>query len=192
MTRPLLAILFVMSACATANADGHRDILEAVKTAKLKANLNYCLIASPLCDESLLEGESQKDAVREAKLKANLNYCLIASPLCDESLLEGESQKDAVREAKLKANLNYCLMASPLCDESLLELSNKDQDSDLKLTVPNAQLPTIPLQYNSGACAENGSCYGDLSTATGKPKTTRVQGYYRADGTYVRGHYRSK
>ena len=40
-------------------------------------------------------------------------------------------------------------------------------------------------------CAENGSCYGDLSTTTGRAKTTHVKGYYRKDGTYVRGHYRS-
>jgi hypothetical protein len=44
----------------------------------------------------------------------------------------------------------------------------------------------------SGACAENGSCYGDISTETGRPKTVQVQGYFRKDGTYVRGHYRSK
>lgn len=41
-------------------------------------------------------------------------------------------------------------------------------------------------------CAENGSCYGDISTETGRPKTVEVKGYYRKDGTYVRGHYRSK
>jgi hypothetical protein len=39
-------------------------------------------------------------------------------------------------------------------------------------------------------CAENGSCYGDISTATGQPKTVAVQSYYRHDGTYVRGHFR--
>lgn len=42
------------------------------------------------------------------------------------------------------------------------------------------------------SCAENGSCYGDVSAATGRAKTVPVQGYYRQDGTYVRGHYRSK
>jgi len=42
------------------------------------------------------------------------------------------------------------------------------------------------------SCAENGSCYGDISSATGRAKTVRVKGYYRKDGTYVRGHYRSK
>lgn len=40
--------------------------------------------------------------------------------------------------------------------------------------------------------AENGSYYGETSTTTGKPKTVEVQGYYRKDGTYVRGYYRSK
>lgn len=49
---------------------------------------------------------------------------------------------------------------------------------------------TIPSSL--GACAENGSCYGDISPLTGNPKTIQVDGYYRRDGTYVRGHYRSK
>ena len=40
-------------------------------------------------------------------------------------------------------------------------------------------------------CAENGSCYGDVSSVTGLPKTTHVDGYYRKNGTYVRGYYRS-
>jgi hypothetical protein len=41
-------------------------------------------------------------------------------------------------------------------------------------------------------CAENGSCFGDTSVINGLPKTTHVDGYFRKDGTYVRGHYRSK
>lgn len=39
--------------------------------------------------------------------------------------------------------------------------------------------------------AENGSYYGETSPRTGRPKTVHVEGYYRRDGTYVRGHYRS-
>lgn len=38
--------------------------------------------------------------------------------------------------------------------------------------------------------AENGSWYGQLN-ANGVAKTVYVRGYYRRDGTYVRGHYRS-
>jgi hypothetical protein len=54
-------------------------------------------------------------------------------------------------------------------------------------TLPPAVAPS-PGYY---PCAENGSCYGDISTLTGRPKTVSVSGYYRTDGTYVRGHYRS-
>ena len=48
--------------------------------------------------------------------------------------------------------------------------------------------PAPPL---GSGCAENGSCYGDTSIINGMPKTTHVNGYFRRDGTYVRGHYRS-
>jgi hypothetical protein len=50
----------------------------------------------------------------------------------------------------------------------------------------------VPASTATGTpqCAENGSCYGDPN-ANGVPKTVHVNGYYRKDGTYVRGHYRS-
>jgi ABC-type Fe3+-hydroxamate transport system substrate-binding protein len=41
-----------------------------------------------------------------------------------------------------------------------------------------------------GTVAENGSYYGQPNV-NGVPKTVAVGGYYRKDGTYVRGHYRS-
>ena len=50
---------------------------------------------------------------------------------------------------------------------------------------------TSPAPSYGAPCAENGSCYGDISTVNGTPKTIHVDGYYRRDGTYVRGHYRS-
>jgi hypothetical protein len=61
--------------------------------------------------------------------------------------------------------------------------------------VPNAPSVTTPPDrpaYGSPLCAENNSCYGDISALTGRPKTVHVSGYYRKDGTYVRGHYRSR
>jgi hypothetical protein len=53
-----------------------------------------------------------------------------------------------------------------------------------------------PKQYPRISCispsiAENGSYYGEISEATGRPKTVYVSGYYRKDGTYVRSYYRS-
>jgi hypothetical protein len=50
--------------------------------------------------------------------------------------------------------------------------------------------PAIELPPGYGAVAENGSYYGQPN-ANGVPKTVAVNGYYRKDGTYVRGYYRS-
>lgn len=52
-------------------------------------------------------------------------------------------------------------------------------------------LPTTKAPSYSPPVAENGSYYGETSKLTGRPKTVHVNGYYRKDGTYVRGHYRS-
>lgn len=70
------------------------------------------------------------------------------------------------------------------------------------LTTPSSLLSSSSASSSSAAattavapsrrCAENGSCDGDISEETGKPKTVEVKGYYRKDGTYVKGHSRSK
>ncbi len=51
-----------------------------------------------------------------------------------------------------------------------------------------APTPAPPV---GSSCAENGSCYGDISNINGMPKTQSINGYFRKDGSYVRGHYRS-
>lgn len=55
---------------------------------------------------------------------------------------------------------------------------------------PNRYLSVYPESYSNGT-AENNSYYGQISEITGRPKTVHVRGYYRKDGTYVRGHYQS-
>ncbi len=55
----------------------------------------------------------------------------------------------------------------------------------------NSTLSPAPVPPTGSGCAENGSCYGDISNINGMPKTQSINGYYRKDGTYVRGHYRS-
>lgn len=57
---------------------------------------------------------------------------------------------------------------------------------------PQQVYPSNTTNYRNSAVAENGSYYGQISTRTGRPRTVLVHGYYRKDGTYVRGHYRSK
>jgi hypothetical protein len=82
----------------------------------------------------------------------------------------------------LNGNFDDCLKGlSEQCDRSLLTAEQINK------------LDNVEEAYLSqGSCAENGSCFGDISTYNGRPKTVRVRGYYRNDGTYVRGHYRSK
>ncbi len=53
-----------------------------------------------------------------------------------------------------------------------------------------SQATPIP-QIAARQTAESGSYYGELNK-NGIPKTVPVRGYYRKDGTYVRGHYRSR
>ena len=60
--------------------------------------------------------------------------------------------------------------------------------------VPAKNSPALgfsPPSTVTPACSESGSCYGDISSITGLPKTSYVGGYYRSDGTYVRSYYRS-
>jgi hypothetical protein len=62
-------------------------------------------------------------------------------------------------------------------------------ESPLK-TTEHAKTASTPQSGQN--VAENGSYYGQTSTNTGRPKTVHVRGYYRKNGTYVRGHYRSR
>jgi len=57
-------------------------------------------------------------------------------------------------------------------------------------TAVNAYEPVVLPTPVYGTVAENGSYYGQPNV-NGVPKTVAVGGYYRKDGTYVRGHYRS-
>jgi hypothetical protein len=68
--------------------------------------------------------------------------------------------------------------------------SRSSNNVDVRPSPAAVDVPSVP--ESNGSCAENGSCYGDPSALTGAPKTVPVRGYYRKDGTYVRGHYRSR
>jgi hypothetical protein len=79
-------------------------------------------------------------------------------------------------------------------------LDDSERQAEVNRIGASMRLPPRPVVTRApptvGAtpigCQENGTCYGDISATTGAPKTVEVRGYTRADGTYVRGHYRSK
>ena len=62
----------------------------------------------------------------------------------------------------------------------------------LRSTATAYRIATERERVSPGECAhaENCSYYGQPNSY-GVPKTVRVEGYYRSDGTYVRGYYRS-
>lgn len=56
-------------------------------------------------------------------------------------------------------------------------------------------VPTATRQPSTSAYpvrAENGDYYGRDNDGDGRVETVHVRGYYRRDGTYVRGHYRAR
>ncbi len=70
------------------------------------------------------------------------------------------------------------------------------RDAAVRVSVPPGGYSTVAQPPSRAAytfqpfTAENGSYYAQPN-ANGVAKTVHVRGYYRRDGTYVRGHYRS-
>ena len=93
-----------------------------------------------------------------------------------------------------------CSVPPPAVSTIAKSESDNKNAQEVVLVAPTAQaksktevyLPPPVYVPPAGVCAENGSCYGDISSVNGMPKTVSVNGYYRKDGTYVRGYYRSK
>lgn len=82
----------------------------------------------------------------------------------------------------------------PASPASALNAVSKPSPTPVVSPITSTQAPvshaTPTSKVATGQVAENGSYYGELNK-NGVPKTVPVRGYYRRDGTYVRGHYRS-
>ena len=133
----------------------------------------------------LAYSKNHAELVRESEYKANLKTCLDGRyPYSCKHKILSKDHAELVRESEYKANLKTCLDGRyPYsCKHKILSKDHAElvRESESKKTPP------------SSVCAENGSCYGDISSRTGKSKRVHVKGYYRKNGTYVRGHYRSK
>ena len=185
-----VALLLVHLATVSATAQGSQDSA---------ANFNNCRTGITYsCDHSLLT-DAQRDTVRQATLSRNFHNCRTGITYsCDPSLLT-DAQRDTVRQATLSRNFHNCRTGITYsCDPSLLTdaqqaaVTATRQPQTGSLAVPPTSAVREAEQVSAPGWAENGSCYGDISEATGRPKTVHVNGYYRRDGTYVRGHYRSR
>ena len=82
-------------------------------------------------------------------------------------------------------NLQACLNGWATCNHAML---TTEEAGRVATAAPAAGLSASPTAVPG--TAENGSYYGEPNK-NGIPKTVHVHGYYRRDGTYVRGYYRS-
>ena len=168
---------------------------QKVHVADYHRNLSTCSSGNRFgCKHDLLNAEDLQK-VREKEYQANLRTCLSGySFSCKRDELNADD-KIKVAAADYNANLNHCLSnQSYLCKLDLLTEEDRQRipgDTKSATASPTPTPVPTPVPGAGGACAENGSCYGDISALTGNPKTTHVNGYYRRDGTYVRSHYRS-
>jgi len=151
-----VVLLIILLLCTSLNAYGNSNTYNT-KSEKYQANLKTCLEGSYpyLCRHNILTTEDAK-LVKRAEYQANLKTCLEGSYpyLCRHNILTTEDAK-LVKRAEYQANSSN--------KNSLKYSTNKKQN---KIEAFNR-------------CAENNSCYGDISITTGRPKTTHVRGYYR-------------
>lgn len=145
------------------------------------SNFDACKLGFYSCDRSRLTAAELATAA-ESDHQRDFEACKLGFYSCDRSRLTA-ADLAVVAESDRQRNLDACRSGLYSCDTS--KLSPAELNS-----VTAKPTPSVPTTSGTGLCAENGSCYGDPN-ANGVPKTVHVNGYYRKDGTYVRGHYRS-
>ena len=116
---------------------------------------------------------------------SNFDACRYGYVTCNPSGLTANEQAQVAVAAHAR-NFDACRYGYVTCNPSGLTANEQAQVA----VAPSTPRVTVPVNTGTGLCAENGSCYGDAND-NGVPKTVHVNGYYRKDGTYVRGHYRS-
>ena len=133
------------------------------------------------------------------KFMQKIIYFLLVFLLSTNVLAECPHTFTCTQQGCAKVTETSCSIPEPLIPNQIINKENFELNTQGATFVSpasnnNKQGSGNNPQYVPPAigCAENGSCYGDTSVINGLPKTTRVDGYFRKDGTYVRGHYRSK
>jgi len=145
-----------------------------------------CLSGYGYCNHSALTSAEAVE-VETAEYERNLSACTSGYGYCNHAKLN-PSDRPAVETAEYQRNLSACTSGYGYCNHAKLNPSDAAE-------VTSGESSRVQTGQSRGitaviGIAENGSYYGELN-ANGVPKTVHVNGYYRRDGTYVRGHYRS-
>ena len=153
-------------------------------------NLTTCQYGNYGCDMSRVSA-ADMPMIQRAAYQRNLTTCQYGNHGCDLSRVDA-ADMPRVQQAAYQRNLNACRYGNSGCDANAIsgaDWAALPQTGQAAVVYPSPALPNVTPPVVG--CAENGSCYGDISGATGRARTVAVSGYYRSDGTYVRGHYRS-
>jgi hypothetical protein len=171
-----------------------------------RMNITACGYGLLDCNESQLTPSefAEANAIRRRVNVAACGYGLLG---CNESQLTPPEVAE-VNAIRHRVNVTACGYGFPGCNESRLTPSeiaevnaSRKRISALMAayglpepeSVPDATVGRAGVGSTftwSPAVAENGSYYGEPNT-NGVPKTVHVDGYFRSNGTYVRGYYRS-
>ena len=133
-----------------------------VEQAKPRRNYFNCLDGPYGCELDLLT-DAQRTEVEQAKPRRNYFNCLDGPYGCELDLLT-DAQRTEVEQAELRRNYFNCLDGPHGCELDLLT----DAQQAVVATARESRADSKAAKIS---CAENGSCYGDISEATGRPKT---------------------
>jgi hypothetical protein len=159
---------------------------QGVDPITLSRNFDACRWGLSNCNQSFLT-INQVTAVNAEAAQRNFDACRWGISSCNRSTLNA-IQIEAVNAAAIARNYDACRWRLSNCNRTLLT-----SQQIASIGANGSYVPaTEPLGTTARpGCSETGSCYGDLSTATGRPRTNYVRGYFRRDGTYVGSYYRS-
>src|SRR5438132_1097156 len=167
MRRSFLAGLLVAIATSSglASAQGLTPSEAAEVAASARArNLFNCKNGLYGCNKSRLTASEQEETAASARAR-NLFNCNNGLYGCDRSV------RTAPAKSKAESQTTRSRSSTPALRRSVPQLSATDK----VLFTPKLESYSAP-SVEPTACAENGSCYGDLSAATGRPKTVHVNG----------------
>jgi hypothetical protein len=196
------AILLLLN-CCTAFSQTRTGSEE---TLQRRMNVTACGYGLSGCDESQLT-PVEIVHVNATRRRVNVTACGYGFSNCNESQLTG-TEAAQVNATRRRMNVTACKYGLSDCNGSRLTPAEAAQVSVTRRRM-NALVPQYEPQSQPArsvfvarpsvvpavspatqGVAENGSYYGELNK-NGVPKTVHVDGYFRSNGTYVRGYYRS-
>jgi hypothetical protein len=191
----LMLVIATLVGCASGSADD-RARQQEYET-RLREYNEYALITKTCRD--LIEGayKATNGTYEKIALTSERYRCERTRVGASTTLRTSPMYNGFIAVTNLGEGISYRLAT----DKITLEQANTEIDGlapkylSQWFKFGNPTTASVPKTGYTGTvrpgCSESGSCYGDISTITGMPRTTYVNGYTRSNGTQVRGYYRS-